>query len=477
MKKRISRHERHVITERVKTAAIVVLCVCCALFSYRLIKMQNISGSALSGVGTAGGAAENAVQNTARAYSAYSAPELIMINRGGVHFALDEGSAEYTRAYETAAAIMRSAYETETEAAVSSGDSAWRRALSSDSVYLRYPCERSAEFDAQFYETRSAELAKRIPQFSEAVLMQQEDGAPSILIRGKGETVCIKTKGSPNALRELIENHGTEGVPYVFGFEMKNNAETAENAAYIEPQLAIPTGAEQAANIVVNVPWEYKNGIGFTKTTDLTLGLINTFGYNQNTIRRYVDRGGALVCVGETGTLSMRPDGTIEYKALDASEGVSLLPSGQSGSASAYAVTSGLIGIMERIFGLCGESTDVREYNIRFTQMPRNMSDDKMIFGFDYFVGGRMLRLGSGHAVEATVSRGMLTEMKMCVKNVEKREETSEIRPAAEAAAELCTVRGEGFRAESASAVYVFAGDGAELAAEREIQIGREARQ
>lgn len=421
MKKRTSGHEKHIIRERVKSCALAVLCLCCAYLLIKVFGLQGVkSGTAFEVASDIRGAADNSSRNIVKEYSALTEPDLITVNNKNSHTAISEGDADYTKVIETVNEILKSSHEVSAQSISTAEIAQWKEALSGKSLYVHYPCVRSAEFDARFYEIKSGELAKKIPEYSEIVITTFENNGANVMLRHGDNIVSVKTEDSVATLSELTEKLYEDAYAYKFGFELGENAEFAKFADKIDPYLVFPIGEYFAEKICVDIPWEYKNSVEITKTTSLTNGLIDLFGYNLNTVRRYVDGDGALVCVGETGTLRMCHDGTIEYRALDSETGVSLLASGNSDFDNTYTMTAGLIGVIERIFELCGEGANSREYKLRFTEMSQADGGEKIIFGLDFFVDGNMLCVREGHAIEAVVQYGILTEMKMCVKSVER---------------------------------------------------------
>ena len=187
------------------------------------------------------------------------------------------------------------------------------------------------------------------------------------------------------------------------------------------PMVLIPQREVIAQDILVSVPKIYKTGLNFTKTTEFTTGLINIFGYNPNTIREYANSEDALIFVGETGTLSVYPEGRIEYKALGSNEGV-LLSAANTTKASAVSV--GMYNLIEKILKVSGVNIDNKDFDIKFTKMPQNIkANEKREVFFDYFVDGKKVIISDRPSICAIIENGILTELKMEIKAIRKVED------------------------------------------------------
>ena len=413
------------------------------------------------------------VSNTISAFSVLSEPEFILVNGTEGRHILEEKNSIYSKAIETINIIIKDLHSTNAEYIKLEDYAEWSNALKVNSVYVRYPGNRQTDFEAQFYEISNSALANNIFSYSEILLLAASAGEGTIaMIPAEDGVFKIKTNISPVAINEIIESH-KEGDENIYTFASELNLDAAENGEklMLDRNIIIPSKNIVTDNILVDVPWKYKNGINFTKSTEVTAKLIDIFGYNPNTIRQYSDMNEALVFVSDSGTVKAHPDGIIEYKSLTRADGINLATIVKGRSGNIYSVTSGLIEVVRKIYGICDDNTEKREYSIRFTSIPQKASvADDMKFELDYFVDGRRVCLPEGSAVEATVSSGMLTELKMQVRTIKKTEGKTEVKPLFEAIDEFCSQNPSSNRIVSAKQVYKVLKDSEEIGADWEIK-------
>jgi hypothetical protein len=187
--------------------------------------------------------------------------------------------------------------------------------------------------------------------------------------------------------------------------------------AELAPNIRIYNEKNISKVISVDVPKIYRVGQSYKKTNEFTAGLINIFGYNPNTVRQYISSDDVLIFVGETGNLSVYPEGKIEYKALGKSEGVVL---SKNGLPNTREVSTALYGIVEKVLRVSGVTAESHKFDIQFNQKPIDVSDNvKMKISMDYFVDGKIVNISEIPSVYAVVENGILTELYMQVKQID----------------------------------------------------------
>ncbi len=381
-------------------------------------------------------------QNVVSTFWKMSEPDVIMTNCAGKHDLVLKDEREYRKVAESVNVIMREVYSQKESAFERVTAQQWRNALKENSVYVKYQGLRPANFDLQFYETKETAFLKNVTSYNEVVFVPNvsSDKGVSVIIRDEasGEYVKVVTDADVTVLKGIIRDRIDREInSYSFAYE-KNLDKDNENmeGVSLSEMIVIPPREQSVNSIVVKVPRVYQGGINFTRTTEFAAGLINLFGYNPNTIRQYANSDGAIMFVGETGSLSVHPQGKIEYKALGENEGVSLSQSGQMG-AGAYSVVSGLSALMERVFDLCGVGDEKHDADLKITVFPDILQED-MVFKFDYFVGGHKVVIDEDSAVRAVIKNGVLTEFKIWVKAIEKTEEKTQCEEILTAVSAFC---------------------------------------
>ena len=417
--------------EKGKTVLLIFLVICCLGLLYSVLDLYRGQVS----IRTVFWGPENSPadsqsetlssQNVVSTFWKWSEPDVIMTNCAENRDLVLKDDGEYSKVIESINMIMREAYSQKESAFEKVPVVQWRNALKGNSVYVRYPSVRPVNFDLQFYETKETAFLKNVTAYSETIFIPNvsSDRGVSVIIRdeGSGEFVKVTTDADATVLKNVLRNRlESEENSYSLAYE---KAGQNIGSVSLGEMIVIPPDGQETNAIVVKVPRVYQGGINFTRTTDFATGLINLFGYNPNTIRQYANSDGAIMFVGETGSLSVHPQGKIEYKALGENEGVSLSQSGQMG-AGAYSVVSGLSSLMERVFTLCGIGDEKHNADLKITAFP-DILQEQMVFKFDYFVDGHKVVIDEDSAARAVVKNGVLTELKVWVKAIEKTEEAN----------------------------------------------------
>ncbi|MBR5613827.1 MAG: hypothetical protein IKW64_00805 [Clostridia bacterium] len=480
--KKLTRNERAKLIERTKTAVIVLLTLSCLFSGYYVFDIYRDQGgvgsfwwgtnSAVSFVENASESVSNGALNT---LLQLSEAETIMINRVENRDAISAENQAFSKAAELADAVIKETHlqpDTAFSGEVSVAE--WQGAMKANSIYVRFGKDKSSSFEAGFYKIAASKLAESIPRYEELIILP--DNAAKLLnvyIRNRKDAKTVKVRfETPLAktVNEFIDEHGKiSSKMYAFAYELNlDKLDAGQDAASLDSMFVLPVVSVSAYNVVADVPRAYKTGLNFTKTTDFTTGLINVFGYNPNTVRQYVNSDDALIFVGETGSLSVHPEGYIEYKALGTKDGVSLAAQTQT---DVYTVTTGLINVLNKVYSLSGVIPEYCDSKLKFaeiTQLSNAASGFKI--GFDYFVDSRKVKFSEEPAILAVINDGVLTELKMQVKTVKKTDKVTETAEIFEAIDSYCKENPKVKRLTDGKLIYKFAGNGAEMSAEWEIQ-------
>ncbi len=475
--KKFTREERKAWIEKGKTAFIVFLCFCCVYLVWSVVDFykgqisisQFFWGSENTGNLRESGEASS--KNVVQTFWQLSSPDLVAVNWKENRNVILPGNDGYSAVVENVNMLLRDVYSARPEEILAGDSAQWQKALGENSVYVRFEGKRVSAFDAQFYEMRDSSFSRTVTSYSEVLfvpLSSTDTGATAyVKDESSGRIVKVVLNTEISAIKKAISDCVGSGQRYKFGFELDPEAQNL--SAELDAGLLIPAAAEETEKIAVRVPRIYRSGINFTQSTEVTAGLINVFGYNPNTVRQYANTDGALIFVAETGSLSLHPEGRIEYKALGENEGVVLTKTSKNG---AYSVISGLSELMEKIFSLCGANEERQDAALRTTAFPGDKQPEKNRLELDYFVDGIKVELGDGAAVSAVIENGVLTELKMWVKTVEKigEPQKEEVFAAIEA---FCASNKSVKKITSAKKVYVFNNEEKETSAVWKFQGGR----
>lgn len=478
-RKKQGRSERTKLTEKLKTVIIVLLLALCVWQIYTLLGVPLGSGSKalFFGLGKAsqssGGSAETTAENALKTFSLLSEPETVIVNAVDRRTVLKPGSDMYKKSIEVINKTMRSIHSQEAAYTRLSGDGDWRSALKAPSLYLKYPYSKPVNINAEFLGIKDSPMLKNISAYSEALLLPNPaaNGNICVLIPEDPEyknIFKIETNIPSSSLSDILSSNAyTPQRECMFACELNLDRSVSAgsgsaSAATLSPMVIIPSENINPETVSVSTPYVLSHSTQITKTTDFSLELLELFGYNSNTVRKYTNSNGSLVFVGESGTLSISPSGIIEYKALDEKVGITVSPA-QTKAGDLYTPIAQLMGITQRIFSLCEVPLSQGAVKLGFSSAEVNKATGSVSLSADYFINSSILRLPGGHAATAVIKDNVLTEIKLWVKTLEVSEGDSEGENLLEAVNRFCAQKGGGSHIESAKLVYNFKEDGAAI--------------
>lgn len=477
--KKLTRTQKSRLCEWAKTVTIVLLFFSCLFLCVKVFEIyrdQTVAGEQGGGVYLAaqtGVSDDNNDINTMKLFSRLSAPEMIVVNNVQSRMVVGEDTPEFLMAADAVNSAVSELYLMDSDEVEESDKTQWQSALGANSLYVRYPALRSTAYEADFYGADESALPAKLDSYKEMVFVPGGDGqSVTVIAPDAKRDAYVKgmiSGAAATALNEMVKKgFENEDRAYAFAYELNLDTQNAAGKVTLDPMILLPTAAEKSfAEIVADVPGIYKASMEGVRQTDFTRGLVNAFGYNPNTIRQYVNGDGTLIFVGETGTLSVHPDGLIDYRALAAGDGIMLSASADN---DAYGVMSGLCRMIDRIMRLSEINPEDCDFVFKLTHMPDNAQDPGQEIGFDYFVDGRMVEFEGAPAVKAVVEDGVLTEFAMQVKTIKKVENWGEVAGVFDAIDSFCEVNPQSTAVTSANVIYRYSGNGKETKAEWKIQ-------
>ncbi len=475
--KKLVRSEKVKLVETAKTLVVVLLFFSSLFLGYRILRLYkaqaNVEGAIWGSMGI--GAEVMDSGNKARMDIISDRPQarIIAANRYNTRALIDEDSQIFEDLDSMANRLLGEVYQSKGEAVIAVDSEEWHNVLNSNSVYLRYPVTRYLSTETIFYGLKSGNPAGKIPSFEEVLVTYGRGDTVSVYISQIDKEKILKADISGETARIFKEKAKKadfgDTKNYTFAHELNLDERGEKGKAVLDSTLLIPIKEEAVEDIAVNVPKLYKSGLNFTKATDMTLGLVNIFNYNPNTIRQYVNRDNSIMFVGETGSLSLRPNGLIEYKALDAEDGVPL-----SGKKELADITSGLCAMIEKIMRTGGINTVNTDFKLKCTHMPANFRvTEKTEIGFDYFVKDKKLEFANSYGIWAVVQNGNLIELKMYLKDIEVLDQGTLMPGMFDAIDRFCADNPEYSKVRRAYGVYKHKEDGTELKAEWKLEGAR----
>ncbi len=423
--KKFTRSEKLKVLEAAKTILIVLLFLLCLFLGYRILNLYkaqtNVEGALWGSMGGSAEVMESGGNLDLKAVCDTPYPLAIAANTNTARKLIDSDSQMFEDISKLTNRLICEAYAEKNENIFISDMQNWYDALKTDSLYIKYPTSRFLNTESELYGVKPVGLWSRIKFFNEVIFVRdnnQKDAAEMLVIDcDRKNVIRIKLSDDKTAvLKEKTKKINLdEEKKYVFAWELNLDKNDESNRAALDPMLLMPVDEEDVQTISVSVPRLYKAGLNFTRTTDLTLGFVNAFNYNPNTIRQYVNQDNSIMFVGETGSLNLHPDGVVEYKALDAEDGVPL-----SSEKNLDGIMRGLCAFLEKIMRIVGINTANADFSARLTEMPQSFKPDNVArLCFDYFVADKRVEFPDSYGISAVVKNGNLVELKMHLKNIQ----------------------------------------------------------
>ncbi len=463
--RRLIRSEKLKLMEKAKTVLIVLLLFLCVFSGYRILRLYNAQTNDYSALwGSPSGSSEIMENgNTSRLslISDTAEPALATLNTYSARKMIDHDSQAFQVLTELSNQLMIEAYRAKSEQISEVSVEEWQNALNSDSVYFKYPIERFVTGDIALLGEKSAGGIEKISRFSEVLLTYDKNRSNRVLlyIADDEQNIFLRVTLESDAAKAFNErasrlNPGDE-KRLVFAWELELDKKSQDNRVALDSMLLIPVGEEKTADISISVPKLYMTGLNFTKATDLTLGLVNAFNYNPNTIRQYVGKDNSIMFVGETGSLNLHPDGLIEYKALDAEDGVPL-----STEKNLTDIVHGLCTRLEKIMRIGGINVQGADYKVKLTAVPRIFRfEQKTEVCFDYFVDEKKVEFAEGSAITATLQKGKLVELKLHLADIEIQGKHTDLPVLFDAIDRFCAENSRYSTVKNACVVYPYQKD------------------
>ncbi len=477
--KKLIRSEKNKLIERAKTLIIVLLFLLCLLLGYRILKLYNAQTNVDRAIwgGLSGGAdiIENSGNVGLTVVCDRPQPQSITVNSYSARKRLAADSQMFDAISELSDGLIGELYMAKSEGVLLSNREEWQKALNSDSVYIKYPLVRNSGSDAAFYGMKSTNLQNSIREITQIIIAydQSLDGTVMLFAADKNGENIVKTRlGGDNAeefKKKAKKLDAGDKKEIVFAWELNLDKKTDKDKTALNSMLMLSAEEESAETVSIDVPRLYKSGMNFTGATDLTLGLVNAFNYNPSTIRQYVNSDNSIMFVGETGSLSLRPEGVIEYKALDSEDGVILSSNEGLGD-----ICLGLGSMIEKLMRISGINTANADFEVKLTGVPQAYRfNERCGLEFDYFVGDKKVILADSCGIRAVVQRGRLVEMKMHLKDIRLRGEEEPMEKLFDAIDRFCETNPESREVSDAYGVYVYREDGADIKAEWKVEGAR----
>ena len=370
-------------------------------------------------------------------------PEKIVLNDSGERRVLVEGQegfdASFNLANDILSRVLAGGYDTQSKTTVDMD--AYMAALKGKSIHVDYGkvCDYRLLSFSVCGEIQS-NLSGDLNAVGGYVISLQDSIMDDIFIyiidqknnniyryTVEGEKVSIGNK-----LTELVQKTTTDGLAsYAFELNFHKEQENASSKILFDPLILMELSTLETDKLEGQRLDEVGHGISENLVNDI----LRAFSVNTRSVWRYTDLTGARVFVENDATLTLYPDGVIEYRAVEGGRGLDI-----SDSDTTYDVYTATNNAVEFVTNLCGEmpSEFMNSLQIRTDLLDNLDKQGVYTICFDYCVDGVPVRHktedGYAHAIEMEINNGYLKSYRQFVRTYTRTEEQISVTPMLSAA-------------------------------------------
>ena len=349
-------------------------------------------------------------------------PENIIVTGGGKRRVVSKGQNGYDELFER----MKSAAEKiglnpDRFAEAESDD--WSASLKSRSILFDF----AAAYDSGLLEKAGISLPDGA--YKNIVFVPSDSIAVNSMVyiknHGNGKVYKFIADSGNDELDAVINKYAVsaDAMNSPFSFELgfdkaRTNTGISQNVL-LDSNIVIGLTEKNVNNAVLHTGSGY-----FTQRT--VDRLLETFKFNPNTTRRYIDKDDVTVFVDNTATLKIYPSYLIEYTSE--SGGYSFPASGLSGKETAAAYVNGIYGTVREVFKNVGISG---MQMLAASDINSETAKSDITINFDYYINGMPVfangENGAEHGITAVLSGGTLKSYRQYLFTAELAEESENI--------------------------------------------------
>lgn len=205
-----------------------------------------------------------------------------------------------------------------------STDLAWKDALKYKSIYFSYPVSYGAKTFSAILDTPITAVADM--SFQEFVLVSDDNITEKahLLVKNArdGTYHDITLDADTKSLSNILDTYATSSTgeyPYSFELNFDKSDTSAEQKITIDSQVILSINPRTAPTVS-----EINYFSSIAENKELYTEFLRSFGFNVSNIRKNINPEGSIVFAENYGTIKMHPDGLLEFKSLNDSNGIEI---------------------------------------------------------------------------------------------------------------------------------------------------------
>ncbi len=277
-----------------------------------------------------------------------------------------------------------------------SSEVAWKDALKYKSIYFSYPVSYGSKTFSAILDTPIANA--EASSFKEFVLVSGDNitGKAHLLIKDSQngayfDVTLDDNEGKINTVIEKYALSSTGEYPYSFELNFDKSDDSAEQKITIDSQVILSINSRTASTVS-----EINYFDSISENKELYTEFLRSFGFNASNIRKHINLDGSIVFAENYGTIKMYPDGLLEFKSLNETNGIKI------GNSKQFYDT--FIDCIEFVNNVWDTACAGENMNINLSSAKAGNSDNSFTLTIDYYADGMEVVT----SLEATESHGKL---------------------------------------------------------------------
>lgn len=246
-----------------------------------------------------------------------------------------------------------------------------------------------------------------------------------------GDFIKYTVSFDNTVLYTVISEHAIFGSNFMTAYELgfyKRDDVNIEQKLTFSPFVIIDTSNTETESMVISGinPFDRLDSPS-SLSLEAIGGIVSSFGYNHNTIRRYTDKDGTLVLVEDYSTIKIYPSGILEFTTTTPKKGINMQINSGS-SASPQNILDTVDSLTEILSGIWQAMEMDNLPDIRLSSdITDNYSDYSLSLDYRYGEYPVILSYGDmGHAIELKIKDNLLVSLKVCIREYISTGEFSE---------------------------------------------------
>ena len=301
-----------------------------------------------------------------------SKPRKIVVNDGELWVPYYNSDEAFDKLNENTSVVLKALFEGNVESEKEITYSEWLNLLTEPSVYFEYPI---AVEPRMVLNTSFEKLPSEIGIINDAIIIPEGEQTAFVALKDANTKEAYKflVKSEDIAFPEAVlamytDKYRRDGY-YEFAFSTLLGEGLGENSVKVADLVLFSDNESTYRDIYATNPLSGKSHSGILKS----------FSFNPKPLRYYSDGYGADNYVENYATVTIFPDGYIEYSAVDSEKGIDL---GEYGD-NEYEILNRAIDFAEKVW----ESVSDEPLAVLVSGIEKTEAGNRFVL--DYYYGGR----------------------------------------------------------------------------------------